>query len=108
MKIRCCHLVQFPCHKVTQHKEFHFLIFNVAIQTNAEKTFGLSGLVLQSNNSNCLVLVMHRQFGNICLVLWTAMVQQPNIFTRVYESMFDTYQIWLTKAKDGMLTESCW
>ena len=30
---------------------------------------GLSGLALKSNNSNCLVLVPHRQLGNYRIVL---------------------------------------
>ena len=29
--------VKFPCHKVTQHREFPFLLFNEAIHTNERK-----------------------------------------------------------------------
>ena len=39
----------------------HFLNF-IIIQLN--KCHGLSGLILQSNSSNCLVLIQPRELGN--------------------------------------------
>ena len=44
----------------------------------------MSGLALQSNSSNFLVLMLHRQLGNyLCLA---QEVVQPNIYVRLYMS----------------------
>ena len=46
-------------------QESHSLLFNEAIWANIEKR--MLAIVLQSNSSNCLVLILHRQLGNYLL-----------------------------------------
>ena len=78
------------CHKVA-----HFLFFNEAIlDKHWKEDVGLSGLALQCNSSNCLVLIMHRQCGEtICSVMGNGVTQQHYISARLlYRSMFGTYQ----------------
>ena len=64
IKIKSCHLMfNSPCNKLA-HRGFHFLLFSKAIQVQHwGEHVGLSGLALQSNDSNCLVLIPYRQLG---------------------------------------------
>ena len=66
-KRRCCHFMQFPCHKVAM---LGILLplnqWSHAWQTLRRSCWAV-GPALQSNSSNCLVLILHRQLGNYLL-----------------------------------------
>ena len=83
-----CHLMFISsCHKMA-NIELHYLLFNEDIWGNHwEEEVGLSGISLQSNSSNCLVLIQCRQLGNHRLI-----TTAQHICKSLYQSMFDTYQ----------------
>ena len=88
-KIQCCHLM-LNSPATRWHLGFHFFLFNEAmLGKHQEEDVGPG---LQSNSSNCLVLILHRQLGTICSVLGRATANLPNIYKTLYQSMFDTYQ----------------
>ena len=60
------------------HKVAYFLFFNEAAWgKHWENIVGLWGLALQSNSSNCLVLIPHRQLENYLLGAWKSYSPTP-------------------------------
>ena len=60
--------VKFPCPKVAQHREFHFILFIKTTKANIDRNIvGPSGIALKRSRSNCLVLKPHRKLGNYLL-----------------------------------------
>ena len=58
-------MCKFPSHKVAHYRESHRPLLNEVIWANIKER--LFGLALQSNRSNCLVIILHRQFGTYLL-----------------------------------------
>ena len=63
--------VKFPCHKVAHGRSLS-LLFQKSHLRLLRGRYWLSSLSFQSNSSNCLVLIPHRQWGTTCSVLVTA------------------------------------
>ena len=83
--------IKLPCHKVAPGipLPFPLIQWSHVRQTLRGRCWAVR-LALQSNSSNCLVLIPHWQLGNY--LLGTGGELQPNICKTIYKSMFDTYQ----------------
>ena len=76
-------------------KRWHTFLFNEANWSkHLDEGFELLGLALQSNISNCLVLILHTQLGNYLLITGESYCQTAkHIHRTLCKSMFDTYQV---------------
>ena len=85
-------MYNFPLHKI-EEREFHFVLFSEAISVKHwEEDVRMLVFALQSNSSNCLMEILHRQLGNYLLNTGeTYGPTYPQDFVS-YRSMFDTYQ----------------
>ena len=99
--------VKLLCHKVASGIILPLNQSSHARQTLRGRCWAV-GPALQSNSSNCLVLIPQVNWGNVCLVLEKAMIQQSNTHKIEYESMFDTCQkkTYLLRPSTACCTES--
>ena len=85
-------MLNFPCHMVT-HREFHFVLMSETIEgKHLKEDVGLSGLVLQSNGSNCLMLILQRYLEKYLLSIRNTYGPTSQHICKAFKSMFDTYQ----------------
>ena len=85
------HYVNNPCHKVAHYREFHSFLFSEAIWgKHWEEDVGLSGPVLLSNISNCLMLILHRQLGIYLLNTGDSYDLTAQQIHNYIKSMFET------------------